>query len=109
MTITTGAPPAAGGVTISAKLDTKTFAVPGTIDPFRLAAGAHTFTVVAKDAFGRETTTTINFTVGATIEGLICAVERAVTEGLIAAELRTSLLGAADRRQAVARPWRQDG
>jgi hypothetical protein len=90
--ITVTTPPAAGAVVVSATLDGKPFALPGTIDPFLLAAGAHTLRVVARDAFGRESVKLVSFSVHATIEGLICAVQRAVKEGLIAPELETSML-----------------
>jgi hypothetical protein len=83
---------AAGAVTVSATLDGKPFALPGTIDPFLLAAGAHTLRIVAGDAEGRQSVQVVTFAVHATIEGLICAVQRAVAEGLVAAELESSLL-----------------
>ena len=82
----------AGAITLSATLDGKAFALPGTIDPFLLTAGDHTLRVVARDAYGRQTVQSVTFAVHATIEGLICAVQRAVAEGLVAKELENSLL-----------------
>jgi hypothetical protein len=92
VTITATAPPAAGAITISATLDGGAFPLSGTIDPFLLAAGTHTLRIVAEDAYGRQSVQLITFSVHATIEGLICAVQRAVAEGLVAPELETSLL-----------------
>jgi hypothetical protein len=82
----------AGGSTVTATLDGSPFALPGTIDPFLLAAGTHTLRIVARDAFGRESVRVVTFAVHATIEGLICAVQRAAAEGLVASELENSLL-----------------
>jgi hypothetical protein len=79
-------------VTVTATLDGNSFALPGTIDPFLLAAGAHTLRIVARDASGRESVQVVTFAVHATIEGLICAVQRATAQGLVAAELENSLL-----------------
>jgi hypothetical protein len=86
------APIAAGAITVSATLDGRPFALPGTIDPFLLTAGGHTLRIVARDLYGRESVQVVGFSVHATIEGLICAVRRAVVEGLVAPELETSLL-----------------
>jgi len=92
VTITATAPAAAGALTVAATLDGKPLALPAKIDPFLLAAGAHTLRIVARDQFGRESVQIVAFSVHATIEGLICAVQRAVAEGLVAPELETSLL-----------------
>jgi hypothetical protein len=90
--ITATAPSAAGAIVVAATLDGQAFALPGTIDPFLLAAGIHTLRVSAQDQYGRESVQVISFSVHASIEGLICAVQRAVAEGLVAPELATSLL-----------------
>jgi hypothetical protein len=92
VTITAKAPTAAGTLTVAATLDGKPLALPAKIDPFLLAAGAHTLRIVARDQYGRESVQTLAFSVHATIEGLICAVQRAVAEGLVAPELENSLL-----------------
>ena len=64
----------------------------GLIDGFLLAAGAHTLTIELRDALGNAATTSITFYVRATIEDLICAVQRATREGLIERQLENSLL-----------------
>ena len=64
----------------------------GLIDGFLLDAGAHTLTIELRDALGNAATTTITFYVRATIEDLICAVQRATREVLVAAQLENSLL-----------------
>ena len=92
VTVTATSPAAAGTVTVSATLDGQAFALPGTIDPFLLEAGDHELRIDATDAYGRETVQLVRFSVHATIEGLICAVQRAVAEGLIDANLENSLL-----------------
>jgi hypothetical protein len=85
-------PQAAGTVTVIATLDGKPFMLPGTIDPFLLTAGDHTLRIVATDQYGRVSVQTVTFSVHATIEGLICAVQRAVAEGIVAPELENALL-----------------
>src|SRR5206468_12825810 len=92
VTITATAPAAAGALTVAATLDGKPLALPAKIDPFLLAAGAHTLRIVARDQYGRESVQIVAFSVHATIEGLICAVQRAVAEGRVAPEPETSLL-----------------
>jgi hypothetical protein len=67
-------------------------ALPATIDTFLLAPGPHTLRIVARDQYGRESVQVVAFSVHPTIEGLICAVQRAVAEGLVAPELENSLL-----------------
>ena len=90
----------AGSVTVTATLDGRAFALPGTIDPFLLTAGAHTLQVVARDLYGRETVQVVAFSVHVTIEGLICAVQRAVSEGLVAPELETALVAKLEAARA---------
>ena len=100
VSITATAPAAAGAVSVVATLDGKPFALNGKIDPFYLKAGLHTLRVVARDAHGRESVQVVTFTVVVTIEGLICAVQRAVTEGLVAPELETSLIAKLEAARA---------
>ena len=92
VTVTASAPIAAGLVTVSATLDGTPVTLPVTIDPFLLDAGDHVLHVVARDQYGRVAVQDLTFAVHATIEGLICAVQRATAEGLIAANLENSLL-----------------
>jgi hypothetical protein len=79
-------------VSSSTTLDGVPIANGGAIDPFYLGAGTHTVRVTATDVYGKTTVQTLVFEVHATIEGLICAVQRGVREGLIARELEQSLL-----------------
>ena len=92
MSVKVTATSATGSVSVSATLDGQPFALPGTIDPFLLLPGDHSFRVVAVDQYGRQSAQTVTFSVHATIEGLICAVQRATAQGLIAPELENSLL-----------------
>jgi RHS repeat-associated protein len=81
-----------GIVSQSATLDGAAIENDGLIDTFYLGAGVHTIVVTATDVYGKTTSQSITFEVHATIEGLICAVERGVLEGLIAPEQRQPLL-----------------
>jgi hypothetical protein len=92
VTVTATAPVAAGSVAVSATLDGVAVTLPVTIDPFLLDAGDHTLRIVATDQYGRVSAQVVTFAVHATIEGLICAVQRAVAEGLVASNLGNSLL-----------------
>jgi hypothetical protein len=100
VTIGASAPIAAGTVTLAATLDGAPVTLPVTIDPFLLSAGKHTIHIQAWDQYGRLSVQDVVFEVHATIEGLICAVQRAVKEGLVAAELETSLLAKLDAARA---------
>ena len=81
-----------GVTTISATLDGASLANGATIDPFLLTAGAHVIVVTATDQYGKTSTSTMQFEVHATIEGLICAVQRAVALGLVAPETENDLM-----------------
>jgi hypothetical protein len=76
----------------SATLDGISIANGATIDGFTLAAGTHRIVITTGDALGRVTTRVVTFEVHATIEGLICAVERAAGLGLVAREQKQALL-----------------
>jgi cytochrome c len=78
------------GAAISASLDGKPIANGALIDTFTLAAGTHRIVVVVSGS--TNLTKTLSFEVHATIEGLICAVQRAVREGLISRDLEQPLL-----------------
>ena len=87
---------ATGAVALSATLDGKPFASGATIDTFYLPAGDHILVVTAVDAAGKRTTQTITLSVHATIEGLICAVQKAVKLGLIDENQQKPLLAKLD-------------
>jgi hypothetical protein len=77
----------------TATLDGNSFALTGTIDPFYLTAGDHMLRISARNSSGRELASkTIVFSVHATIEGLECAVHRAVGLGLVAAQQEQPLI-----------------
>src|SRR5439155_7593273 len=84
----------------SATLDGTQFALPGTIDPFYLAAGDHTLQITARDAAGRTTVKTIVFSVHVTIEGLECAVHRGVGLSLVARQQENPLIAKLEAAKA---------
>jgi hypothetical protein len=84
----------------TATLDGKAFALPGTIDPFFLSAGDHTLLITVRDTAGRSTVKAIVFSVHVTIEGLICAVRRAVALGLVAREQERPLIAKLEAAKA---------
>jgi hypothetical protein len=71
------------GATTTVVLDGKTTLVGGVIDIDTLTAGTHTIVVTAVDGVGNKSTTTLTFTIHATINGLINAVNDGVSRGYI--------------------------
>jgi hypothetical protein len=95
--------------TTTVVLDGKTAIVGGVIDIDTLTAGTHTIVVTATDGLGNTTTKTITFTIHATIQGLINAVNDGAARGLITATERSNLvwylqkaLGSSAKRNFIA-------
>ena len=84
----------------AATLDGKAIANGGTIDTFYLNAGAHQIVVTATDRSGQTSTVKLTFEVHATIEGLECAVHRAVKLGLVAAQQEQPLIAKLEAAKA---------
>jgi Ca2+-binding RTX toxin-like protein len=73
-------------------LDGKTTIVGGVIDIDTLTAGTHTIVVTATDGLGNTTSKTITFTIHATIQGLINAVNDGAARGLITTSEQSNLV-----------------
>ena len=78
--------------TTTVVLDGKTTIVGGVIDIDTLTAGTHTIVVAATDGLGNTTSKTITFTIHATINGLINAVNDGAARGLITAAEQANLV-----------------
>jgi hypothetical protein len=63
---------------------------------------------IEEPSSGRQAVKVVSFSVHATIEGLICAVQRAVAQGLVGPELETSLLAKLYAARGLARPRQRD-
>ena len=74
------------------------------LDIDTLKAGAHTIVVTAVDGLGNKSSTTLTFTVHATIAGLINAVNDGAAKGLITATEKTNLLWYLQKAQGSAAP-----
>jgi hypothetical protein len=88
-------------VTSSATFDGKSISSGSTIDTFYLAAGDHRLVITATDQYGKTSTQTITLSVHATIEGLICAVNKGVQLGLIGQNQKQPLLAKLAAAQAA--------
>jgi hypothetical protein len=92
------------GATSTVVLDGTTTIIGGVIDIATLKAGPHTIVVTAVDGLGNKSTTTLTFTVHATINGLINAVNDGAAKGLITAAEKTNLLWYLQKAQASGTP-----
>ena len=72
----------------------------GLIDGYLFAAGQHTIRISVVDLLGNAGSVSLNFEVHASIEGLICAVHRAVHEGTVAGEQENPLIAKLQAAQA---------
>ena len=64
----------------------------GTIDVDLLTAGAHTVTITARDVAGNVTTRTLTFTIHATPQGIVNAINDGAARGWINASFQSTLL-----------------
>jgi hypothetical protein len=78
--------------TTTVVLDGKTAIVGGVIDIDTLTTGAHTIVVTATDGVGNTSTKTLTFTIHATINGLINAVNDGAARGLITSSEQSLLI-----------------
>jgi hypothetical protein len=78
--------------TTTVVLDGGTTIVGGVIDIDTLTAGTHTIVVTATDGLGNTTSKTLTFTIHATIQGLINAVNDGAARGLITPAEQASLV-----------------
>ncbi len=78
--------------TTTVVLDGKTTIVGGVIDIDTLTAGTHTIVVTATDGLGNTSSNTITFTIHATINGLINAVNDGAARGLITSSEQSLLV-----------------
>ncbi len=78
--------------TTTVVLDAKTTIVGGVIDIDTLTAGTHTIVVTATDALGNTSSKTITFTIHATINGLINAVNDGAARRLITSSEQSLLV-----------------
>jgi hypothetical protein len=78
--------------TTTVVVDGKTTIVGGVIDIDTLTAGAHTIVVTATDGLGNTSSKTLTFTIHATINGLINAVNDGAARGLITSSEQSLLV-----------------
>ena len=83
---------AVGVAAVEATLDGQPIAEGDVLATSSLALGTHTITVSATDVAGNATTSTTEFAVVPTLDGLAAAVDSAVASGLIAPQMSTPLL-----------------
>jgi hypothetical protein len=82
-----------GVISSHANVESQTISASGnTIDVDQLTSGVHTITITATDKAGNVTTKSISFTIHATLNGLINAVNDGVKRGFITSASTQSLL-----------------
>ena len=93
ITLTWTASDANGVQSVSASIEGQTISASGgTIDVDVLTAGNHTVTITSKDNAGNVTTKTITFTIHATPQGILNAINDGAARGWIAASYKSTLV-----------------